>query len=369
LSDPRLERLAGLIAGYSLDLQPGDVVRFDSSEAGAPFLLALYRAALRLGANPYLDLSLDRLAELMVAEGSDEQLAHVAQLERDEIEALDAAVTVWAETNTRAMTNADAGRHGRRLAARQSLTTRVWERIAAGEMRWCGTLAPVNAFAQDAEMSLADYEDFVFGACHVAGDDDPVAYWRGVSTELGAHAARLAAVRELRILGPDTDLRVGVGGRHWVVADGHVNMPDGEVFTSPIEDATEGEIRFTFPALFAGREVTDVRLRFEGGRVVSAEAARGGDFLESLLDRDAGARILGEVAFGLNYGIDRFTGNILFDEKIGGTVHVALGSSFTEAGGLNDSSLHWDLICDLRADGEVYADGELVWKAGSFLDG
>ncbi len=190
MSDQRLERLADLIAGYSLDLRSGEVVRFESSEAGAPLLLALYRAALRLGANPYLDVSVDRLAELMVAEGSDEQLAYVAQLERDEIEALDASATVWAETNTRAFTNADPGRHGRRLAARQSLTRRMWERIAAGEMRWCGTLAPVNAFAQDAEMSLADYEEFVFGACHVAGDDDPVAYWRGVSTELTAHAAQ-----------------------------------------------------------------------------------------------------------------------------------------------------------------------------------
>lgn len=369
MSDPRVERLAGLIAGYSLDLQPGEVVRFDGWEGGEPLLLALYRAALRLGAYPYLDVSIGRLNELMVAEGSDEQLVHVAQLERDEIEVLDACVTVWTETNTRAFTNADPGRHGSRLAARQVLARRVWERVAAGELRWCGTLMPVSAFAQDAEMSLADYEDFVFGASHVAGDDDPVAYWRGVSAELSSHAARLADVRELRIVGPDTDLRVAVGGRRWQVADGRVNMPDGEVFTSPVEDATEGEIRFTFPALYSGREVTDVRLRFEGGRVVSSEAARGSEFLESVLDRDAGARALGEVAFGLNYGIDRFTGNILFDEKIGGTVHVALGSSFTELGGVNESSVHWDLICDLRADGEVYADGELVWKAGRFLDG
>ncbi len=167
MSDPRVERLAELIAGYSLELRPGEVVRLDGSEAGEPLLLALYRAALRLGANPYLDVSIDRLGELMVAEGSDEQLDYVAQLEWDEIEALDASVTVWAETNTRSFTNADPDRHGRRLAARQSLTRRIWERIAAGEMRWCGTLAPVNAFAQDAEMSLADYEDFVFGACHV----------------------------------------------------------------------------------------------------------------------------------------------------------------------------------------------------------
>jgi len=144
-------------------------------------------------------------------------------------------------------------------------------------------------------------------------------------------------------------------------------MPDGEVYTSPVETETEGEIRFSFPALFQGREVDDIRLRFEDGSVVSAEATRGGEFLDAVLGLDAGARRLGEVAFGMNHEIDRFTKNILFDEKIGGTMHVALGSAFKELGGVNDSALHWDLVCDLRAEGEVYADGELVWRAGRFL--
>jgi aminopeptidase len=174
-------------------------------------------------------------------------------------------------------------------------------------------------------------------------------------------------VRELRIVGPDTDLRLGVEGRRWLAANGKYNMPDGEVFTSPRETETEGEIRFGFPAIFQGREVEDVRLRFEGGRVVAAEAERGEDYLHSLLDMDEGARVPGEIAFGLNYEIDRFTRNILFDEKIGGTMHLALGSAFAQAGGKNQSGLHWDLICDLREEGEVYADGELVWRAGSFL--
>jgi aminopeptidase len=369
VSDARLDRLAELVVGYSLDLQPGEIVRFEGSDVAEPLLLALYAAALRRGANPYLDVSLARLAELKVAEASEEQLAHVSQLEWDEIELLDAVASVWADANTRAFTNADPGRHRRYLAAQSALYRRGWERQAAGELRWCGLLAPVNAFAQDAEMSLGEYEDFVFAACHVDGDDDPAEHWRGVSASLQRHVERLAGVRELRILGPDTDLRVGVAGRTWEAADGRTNMPDGEVYTSPVETLTEGEIRFGFPGLYAGREVTDVRLRFEGGRVVAAEAQRGADFLRSLLETDEGASRLGEVAFGLNYEIDRFTRNILFDEKIGGTVHVALGSSFTELGGENDSTLHWDLICDLRAEGEVHADGELVWRNGRFLDG
>jgi aminopeptidase len=215
-------------------------------------------------------------------------------------------------------------------------------------------------------MSLEDYEDFVFAACHV-DEEEPAAHWRLVAASLGARAEELESVRELRVVGPDTDLRLGVAGRKWIAADGRYNMPDGEVFTSPVETETEGEIRYTFPAIYQGREVDDVRLRFEGGRVVAAEAARGEDYLRTLLDMDDGARVLGEVAFGLNYEIDRFTRNILFDEKIGGTMHFALGSAFPQAGGANTSGLHWDMICDLREEGEVYADGELVWRAGHFL--
>ena len=216
-------------------------------------------------------------------------------------------------------------------------------------------------------MSLSQYERFVYGACHVLdGDDDPVLHWRGVSVQLEARARELEAVSELRVVGEDTDLRVGVAGRSWVAADGHRNMPDGEVFTSPVETETEGEIRYTFPATFQGREVEDIRLRFERGEVVSAEAHQGEDYLALMLALD-GASVLGEVAFGLNYEIDQFTGNILFDEKIGGTMHLALGASFPPTGGTNSSALHWDMICDLRSEGEVFADGELVWKAGQFL--
>jgi aminopeptidase len=366
--DPRLDRLGELIAGYSLDLRPGEVVRVEGDEVAADMLYALYRAALRRGAHAYLQVGLDRLAEIKLAEADDEQLAFVSRLEWDELEQIDAVATVWGERNTRAYTNADPERYGRYLGARRDLSKRGWERIAAGELRWCGTLAPVEAYAQDAEMSLEEYEDFVFAACHVDGDGDPVEHWRGVSALLGRHAAALEDVRELRVLGPGTDLTLGVAGRVWQVADGRSNMPDGEVFTSPHETATRGEISFDFPGVFEGREVAGVRLRFEDGRVVQAEATRGRDFLERLLALDDGASVLGEIAFGLNYEIDRFTRNTLFDEKIGGTIHVALGSSFAELGGRNESRLHWDLICDLRAEGEVYADGELVWRAGRFLD-
>ena len=366
VTDPRIARLADLIVDYSLELQPGQVFRVDALDAASPLALEFYRSAIRAGAFPYTSLGLEGTLELLLEHASTEQIEYIAPQQWEEIEELDAIATIWSESNTRALSRVDPARHANYLAAQRKLHNRRWERIAAGEMRWCGTLFPTHAHAQDAGMSLASYEDFVFSACHV--DSETAAeHWRLVSSSLHARAEALGAVKELRIMGPDTDLRVSVEGRSWIAADGCYNMPDGEVFTSPVENATEGEIRYTFPAIYHGREVEDIRLRFEGGSVVRAEAARGDDYLKTLLEMDKGARILGEVAFGLNYEIDRFTRNILFDEKIGGTMHLALGSAFSQAGGSNISGLHWDMICDLREDGEVYADGELIWQAGQFL--
>ncbi len=367
MTDPRVAKLADLLVNYSLDLAPGKTVRIDGGTVATPLITEIYRAALHAGAHPRTRVDVEGLDVIAVSKSSDEQLTFISEVERFEVENTDAFVTIWADRNTRSLSQAEPQRVSRRIAARRKLTNRLWERIDEGKAAWVGTRFPTDAHAQDAEMSLPEYEDFVFGACHVRGDEDPVAHWRSVSVELNARVRELETCRELRIVGPETDLRVGVDGRRWLAADGRLNMPDGEIFTSPVETETEGEIRFSFPAIFHGRGVEDVRLRFEGGRVVHAEAGTGADYLYSLLDMDDGSRILGEVAFGLNYEIDRFTRDILFDEKIGGTMHLALGSSFKKLGGRNESGLHWDMICDLRADGEVYADGELVWRAGRFL--
>jgi aminopeptidase len=367
MADPRVAKLADLIVNYSLELKAGQIVRLDGGTVAAPFVRELYREALRAGAFPRTRVEVEGIDVIAVGEASDEQLSFVSEIDRFEIDHVDAIVTIWGDRNTRALSQADPQRVSMKIASRRKLTNRLWERIDEGKAKWVGTRFPTEAHAQDAEMALAEYEDFVYSACHVQGDEDPVAHWREVSVGLNSRAGELNTFSEFRVVGPDTDLRFNVAGREWLAADGRLNMPDGEIFTSPVETATEGEIRFSFPAIFQGRGVEDVRLRFEGGRVVQAEAGNGDDFLQSLLDMDDGARILGEVAFGLNYEIDRFTRDILFDEKIGGTLHFALGSSFKKLGGRNESGLHWDMICDLRADGEVYADGELVWKAGRFL--
>jgi aminopeptidase len=367
MSDPRVAKLADLLVNYSLELQPGQQVRIDGGTVAAPLVRELYRYALRAGAHPRTRIDVEGVDVITLAEASEEQLVFISELDRQDVEQIDAFITIWADRNTRALSQADPRKVSRRIGSRRELINRLWERIDADQAKWVGTRFPTEAHAQDAEMSLPEYEDFVYGACHVRNDEDPVAHWRGTSAVLNARARELETFRELRIVGPDTDLRLGVEGRSWIGADGKLNMPDGEIFTSPLETETEGEIRFSFPAIFHGRSVEDVRLRFEGGRVVAGEAKTGNDYLQSLLDMDDGSRMLGELAFGLNYEIDRFTRDILFDEKIGGTVHLALGASFKKVGGENDSGLHWDMICDLREEGEVYADGELVWKAGHFL--
>jgi aminopeptidase len=364
--DPRYDRLAELVLDHSLALKAGQVLRIESDAVAAPLILPLYREAIQRGAHAYAALDLTGLNELLVAHGSDEQLEFVSPIELREMDTIDAAISIWSETNTRSFSRADPDRRQRQLAAERQVAIRRRDRVTREELRWCGTLCPTNAHAQDAEMSLDEYEDFVFRACHVL-DDDPVGHWRRIGEQLQARAGELGSVRELHITGDGTDLMVLVEGRAWRAAHGRQNVPDGEVYTSPVESGINGTIRFAFPAVFGGREMDDVRLRFEDGRVVQAEAAAGEAYLRSLLEMDEGASGVGEIAFGLNYEIDRFTRNILFDEKIGGTMHLALGMGFEDLGGLNRSALHLDLICDLREEGEVRADGELVWRAGRFL--
>ncbi|HET9325020.1 MAG TPA: aminopeptidase [Gaiellaceae bacterium] len=366
MRDARVENLAELIAGYSLDLREGQVYRIDGEDVALPLAVALYGAAIRRGALAYTRIVPSGLDEIELQLASEEQLTYMPEVEQLATEELDAWTSIWASANTRSLTRADPERRRLQLSTYYRIVNRRWERISAGDLAWCGTLFPTDAHAQDAEMSLREFEDFVHAACHTREGDDPIAHWRGMSETLGARARELEGVRELRIVGPKTDLRVVVEGRRWVPSDGRHNMPDGEVFTSPVETGTNGDIFFAFPSVYQGQEVENVLLRFEDGQVVDAEATSGEAYLRSLLETP-GARVLGELAFGLNYEIDRFTRDILFDEKIGGTMHVALGGGFDEAGSENKSDLHWDLICDLRDEGEVYADGELVWKAGSFL--
>ena len=367
MTDPRIEKLARVLVHYSLRLERGHLLRIRGPALAGPQILAAYREALSAGAHPTVRIGIEGLEEIYYRTATDEQLRYISGLERNEVETLDAELSFLGAYNTRAMTRVDPGRMRVRREATRDLSRRFMERAGAGQLRWCLTQAPTQADAQEAEMSFGEYEEFVYGAGHL-DEDDPVAAWERVARDQAAVCERLGRMKTLRIAAPDTDLTVQVAGRKWISAAGTHNFPDGEVFTGPVEDGTSGTVRFSFPALYGGREVTDVRLTFEGGRVASASAAKGEELLRAMLDVDAGARVPGEFAFGLNYGIRQFTRNILFDEKIGGTLHMALGAAYPETGGKNNSGLHWDMILDLRGNGaEVFGDGEVVYRNGAFL--
>jgi len=351
---------------YSGGVRAGDLVVLQGPMHVEPLLEQLYAAVLQAGGQPTVRCA-PELEDLLFAEGSDAQIEWQTPGEQQDIEQTDVWIVIDAPSNTKALTSVDPEREARVQRARLPLRERYLERALAGELRWVLTAYPTNAAAQDAEMSLAQYKELVYAAAFL-DDGDPVARWRAFAGELERVAELLNTKQELRFVAEGTDLTFAVGGdRTWLPSDGHENFPDGEVFTAPLDDSAEGEITFTFPAVFSGRQVDDVRLRFHEGQVVDASASRGEEFLREMVALDDGARRVGELAFGLNDAVRVFTRNILFDEKIGGTMHLALGSAYPECGGTNRSALHWDMICDLRSGGEVYADGELVYRDGRFL--
>lgn len=370
MRDPRLDKLANVLVTYSVGVRKDDLVRISGSAVSLPLARAVYREVLRAGGHPLLRLSDDECANIFYAEASRRQLSYLNPLAMTEVETIDCTIGIWAEENTKSMSRVDPDRQSAVSQARKPIMKTFLERAALRgrkKLRWTGTQYPCPAAAQDAERSLAEYEDFVFGA-GLLDRKDPAAEWRKISGRQQKLADFLNKAREIRFRTPvGTDLRLGVKGRRWINCDGHENFPDGEVFTGPIEDATEGLVVYSFPAVHGGREVHDIRLRFKAGRVVDASASKGEDFLIKMLDQDKGARVLGEIAVGTNYAITEYTKNTLFDEKIGGTFHAAVGSAYPETGGRNTSGLHWDMVCDLRPGGTIEVDGKVISRNGRFL--
>lgn len=366
MRDPRVSALARILVGYSTEIEAGDVCVIEGEAAAEPLLLAIYEEVLGAGAHPIVNMGMEGQAAAYFKHASDEQLDWVSPLAEWAAENADARIAVMAHTNTRELSQVPPERQTRRQQATEPLMRRALERAAGGSYRWAVTLFPTQAYASGAEMSLADYEDFYFRAC-LADVPDPVEAWRRQSEEVERLREWIQGREEVRIEGPGTDLRLGIAERAFIAADGHHNMPDGEFFTGPVEDSAEGEISFHLPATHGGREVSGVRFRFEGGKVVDASAERGEEFLHRMLDTDPGARRLGEFGIGTNYGITRATREILLDEKIGGTVHLAVGRSYPETGGTNESAIHWDMICDLRRGGRITVDGDVLQEDGRFL--
>lgn len=366
MRDPRLERLADVLVNYSVGVKKDQIVRINGPAIAAPLFSEVYRKVLAAGGHPLARMSLEELNEIFVKNGTDAQLQFINPITQFEYEKIDATIGFWADENTRAMSNCDPKRIGMMDAARKPLMQTFLNRAATGALKWVGTQYPTQASAQDAEMSLCEYEDFVFNA-GLLNTPDPVAAWKKISEKQQRLTDLLNGKSDYRVVAANgTDIRMSVAGMKWINCDGHENFPDGEVFTGPVIDSAEGQVNFSFPTVYHGREVQDVKLTFKNGKVVDASAGKGQEYLYAMLDMDAGSRFLGECAIGTNYGITRYTRNTLFDEKIGGTVHFAIGAGYPETGNNNQSGLHSDMVVDLRQGGYVEIDGIRVNENGQF---
>ncbi len=366
MQDIRIERWAHTLVHYCLYVQEGETVAIRATPLATPLVEAVCRELLRVGANVLPLIELESFEELLLKEGNDNQLLMPHPVMRVMAEDIDAQLSIESKSNTKALSGVDPSRMAKRRQASRQIAQVLRKREQSKTYRWATTLYPTAAYAQDAEMSLLDFEEFVFDVCFL-NDLDPIARWKEVSVQQQRLVDWLVGHKRVHILGNGTDLKLSIENRIFINSDGKRNFPSGEFFTGPVEDSAEGVIKFDVPASYGGHAIEDVRLVFHEGKVVEASAMHGQAFLEQMLELDSGARYLGEFAFGNNARVNRAIKNTLFDEKMGGTVHLALGASYPETGGVNQSALHWDMVCDVRRSGEVWIDDVLFLKDGKIV--
>ncbi len=365
MNDPRVEKFADLLVDYSTRIQPGDRVIIEAGTAALPLVRALYARILERGGVPAPLIRFPGEEALLLKHADDEVLARPPIFQQLAYETFEARIRIHSETNTRQLTNVPAERQKLRQQAMAPIIDAQMRRGATGEFKWVTTLFPTEAYAMEAENSLDDFADFVFRACHLQ-EDDPVAYWRQVQAEQQRYVDYLQGKDRVVLRGPNVDLSLSIRGRTFLNSCGIHNMPDGEIYTGPVEESVNGWVRFSYPTVYQGVLLEGVELTFSDGRVVQARADKNQDFLLRMLEVDPGARYLGEFAVGLNYEIDRFSRHILFDEKLGGSFHMALGAGYPETGSQNKSMIHWDMICGME-DSEIEVDGEVIYRDGRFL--
>jgi len=371
MADQRLEKLAQILVRYSTRVQPGDRVAvrgFPLTAVAEPLLLALMREILEAGGHPHFLIQSDSLRSLFLRHANEAQLTYVNPFLRMISEEFEVDIRLSSSTNTRELSTLDTAQLDHWRAGNKDLVDRWFHRSGSGELRWVATRYPTHAYAQDAEMSLTEFEDFFFASCY-ADSDDPIDRWVGLAAAQKQVAERLNHVRELHLLGPDIDLKLGVAERTFIASTGENNMPDGEIFTGPIEESAQGWVRFSYPCIYTSVEVDGVELVFDRGRVIEASATKNDAYLQATLETDPGARYLGELGIGTNETIQRFTRNMLFDEKMAGTIHLALGGGYTDTGSKNRSAIHWDMLVNMREGGEINADGETIYRNGEFTFG
>ena len=359
------QKYADLLVNYSLRLKKGDKFLIRGTYLAEPLLNEIYTAALNAGAHPEFQISLNGSFRLFYENASDEQLNFVSPISKLAIEQYDALVRVDAPFNMKELQSIDSAKKQAFSIARTELTKTFFQRSATNDLRWSLCVFPTDAAAQECDFSLAEYQDFVYSACFL-NDDDPIAKWKQFHTDQQKIADLLNTKTAFRYLGNDIDISFSTEGRTWISSSGHKNMPDGEIFTGPIEESINGKIRFSYPGFYMGQQVEDICLEVKDGEVVNWSATQGKDLLDKIFEIP-GSRRFGEVAIGTNHGIKKFTKNMLFDEKIGGTIHMAIGAGIPESGAKNESAIHWDMLADMTNGGEIYADNELIYKDGQFI--
>ena len=371
MSDPRVQKFAKILVEHSTRIVPGDRVLIEGTTAAEPLVRELYIQILEKGGHPHPMISFPGMVpfiqdDLYLTYAKESQLDFVPTFYKIAYDQFESRIRIHSATNTRATTRIDPVKAQRRGKATSTITESQMRRGAEKSFKWVTTLYPTDAYAQDAGMSLKEYEDFVFNAVH-AHVDDPIAYWNSTAADQQKAIDFLADKSQIVMRGPNVDLTLSIKGRKFMNSTGVYNMPDGEIYTGPVEDSVNGWVKFTYPAIYGGVAVEGAELTFVRGRVEQARAEKNQDYLIKMLESDSGSRFLGEYAIGTNFDIDKFTGNILFDEKIGGTFHMALGAGYPETGSHNKSAIHWDMICDLRTDSEILVDGELFYRNGEFV--
>ena len=362
-----VQKQAKLLVGYSTDVRPGEIVSLIGPPAAEPLIVALYREVLRVGGHPVVWMVPNACSDILFHEGNERQLSFVDPLELREVETADVTIHVLTANLPQSLAGLDPVKQRLRNAARQTLLQTFQRRAEADAIRWVATIVPTAVLAHDAGLSLSELDELIARAA-MLDTPDPQAAWRTQAEVQERRLELFAGVHELHLTTPTgTDLRLVLEGRTWLNGAGHANLPDGEIYSAPVEDATEGVVQIDFPTRQGGEWLTGIRLRFRAGKVIDASASQGEEVLHRLLALDAGASFLGEIGFGCNPHLHRPTGHALLDEKIGGTFHLGLGASYADCGGCNVSSIHWDLVGDLRRGGRVEGDGVVFSENGRFF--
>jgi aminopeptidase len=362
------KKLAQILVDHSTGVKAGDRVAIETTTNAEALVREIYELVLLRGGNPHLILSLPDQEKIFFTRASDDQLAFTPLFQKLVTEQFEAYIRVRADHDPRLLSDVPGQKQSLRQKGLAPVRNAMLQRGATNSLRWALTQIPTEGYAREAGMSLAEYTEFAFNACHVdENTPDPVAHWENIYKNQLAMIESIQGHNLVKLKGPDVDLSLSVKGRTFNNSHGRHNLPDGEIYTGPVEDSVNGWVKFTYPAIYQGQAVEGVELRFENGRVISAKAQVGEQLLLAMIASDEGSHYLGEFAIGTNYEINRFTRNILFDEKIGGSFHIALGAGYPETGSRNTSTIHWDMICDMRTDSEMSVDGSVVYRNGKFI--